>query len=573
MGGGIDQRQSADGKQSSRAASSPPTHPGKHSLTEQLTSVQRLASSLAPHNTDGDVVQQAAAQGIVGGGGPVPHKATIQQLFGHHDVSGVQAHIGGVAATASRAIGAEAYATGNHVAFANSPSLHTAAHEAAHVVQQRGGVQLKGGVGEVGDVYEQHANAVADAVVQGKSAEAMLDRHSTPDPKNGQHEVDGQCAACGTSTDSAGGCTSCSAKPAVAASLQAIQRSPDPDVGTTSPGSALRLPRSLNETLALTALSDDELAAEIDAIRGWFAEQTTSSKESDALARTLGQLAHELVKRHPGQSLPATAPRPASSITPSDVRRASAGALAGTAGLGVAMAVPGLAPVPPPMPMPPPMPIPPVTPPVPVPAVATPPVPTPPVVEPPVAAGPKPVLITPFAAGVLAFLVVLLWESDSIEGSAEEQRKLDEYRRRQQPQRSGPAPRSAAQPVPTPTPTPPLGEAPHERRRPEQTCENQVLDAMQREMHNVCDQIPGESCSPKKVSPKKLARRPCSQIRLRINAVRECIRLRQRIQDECFGGAPDPTHANVLSELNSGLAACLALEAVNCAPGHPMANL
>jgi hypothetical protein len=92
-------------------------------------------------------------------------------------------------------------------------------------------------------------------------------------------------------------------------------------------------------------------------------------------------------------------------------------------------------------------------------------------------------------------------------------------------------------------------------------------------MHNVCDQIPGESCSPKKVSPKKLARRPCSQIRLRINAVRECIRLRQRIQDECFGGAPDPTHANVLSELNSGLAACLALEAVNCAPGHPMANL
>jgi hypothetical protein len=34
--------------------------------------------------------------------------------------------------------------------------------------------------------------------------------------------------------------------------------------------------------------------------------------------------------------------------------------------------------------------------------------------------------ITPFAAGVLAFLVVLLWESDSIEGSAEEHRKLEE---------------------------------------------------------------------------------------------------------------------------------------------------
>lgn len=35
------------------------------------------------------------------------------------------------------ATGAEAFATGNHVAFASSPSLHTAAHEAAHVVQQR----------------------------------------------------------------------------------------------------------------------------------------------------------------------------------------------------------------------------------------------------------------------------------------------------------------------------------------------------------------------------------------------------------------------------------------------------
>jgi hypothetical protein len=40
------------------------------------------------------------------------------------------------------------YATGNHVAFKGAPNLHTAAHEAAHVVQQRGGVQLKGGVGQ-----------------------------------------------------------------------------------------------------------------------------------------------------------------------------------------------------------------------------------------------------------------------------------------------------------------------------------------------------------------------------------------------------------------------------------------
>ncbi|HZJ68368.1 MAG TPA: hypothetical protein VFD36_32930, partial [Kofleriaceae bacterium] len=68
------------------------------------------------------------------------------------------------------------YATGSTVAFASpSPSLHTAAHEAAHVVQQRGGVQLAGGVGQAGDAYERHADAVADRVVAGASAEDLLD--------------------------------------------------------------------------------------------------------------------------------------------------------------------------------------------------------------------------------------------------------------------------------------------------------------------------------------------------------------------------------------------------------------
>lgn len=73
-------------------------------------------------------------------------------------------------------MGVAAFATGAHVAFGRSPDLHTAAHEAAHVVQQRGGVQLKGGVGEAGDLHERHADAVADLVVQGKSSESLLDR-------------------------------------------------------------------------------------------------------------------------------------------------------------------------------------------------------------------------------------------------------------------------------------------------------------------------------------------------------------------------------------------------------------
>jgi murein DD-endopeptidase MepM/ murein hydrolase activator NlpD len=120
-------------------------------------------------------VHLIAQQGVGGGGGALPHLAAIQKSFGHHDVGGVRAHVGGAAAAASQAIGARAYATGDAVAFAEAPDLHLAAHEAAHVVQQRGGVRLAGGVGSEGDAYEQHADAVADAVVRGESAQGLLD--------------------------------------------------------------------------------------------------------------------------------------------------------------------------------------------------------------------------------------------------------------------------------------------------------------------------------------------------------------------------------------------------------------
>ncbi|MFO0745228.1 MAG: DUF4157 domain-containing protein [Myxococcota bacterium] len=121
-------------------------------------------------------VHAAAEAGTQGGGGSLPHGDTIQKAFGAHDVSGIKAHTGGAASAASEAMGAKAFATGDHVAFGGgAPDLHTAAHEAAHVVQQKGGVHLAGGVGASGDKYEQHADQVADAVVAGKSAEGLLD--------------------------------------------------------------------------------------------------------------------------------------------------------------------------------------------------------------------------------------------------------------------------------------------------------------------------------------------------------------------------------------------------------------
>ncbi len=123
-----------------------------------------------------DATRAIAAHGVAGAGSELPHLATLQASFGDHGTAlgGVRAFVGGEAATASRAMGAQAYATGDAIAFAAAPSLFTAAHEAAHVVQQQAGVDLPGGVGQVGDAYERHADAVAARVVAGRSAADLL---------------------------------------------------------------------------------------------------------------------------------------------------------------------------------------------------------------------------------------------------------------------------------------------------------------------------------------------------------------------------------------------------------------
>ncbi len=137
---------------------------------------QELQLQMKRNGEKTEAIHAAAARGIQGSGSSLPHLNAIQRSFGHHNISNVQAHVGGAATEANRSMGAEAYATGNHVAFKEQPSLHTAAHEAAHVVQQQSGVSLKGNVGQIGDRYEQHADTVADAVVQGKSSETLLDQ-------------------------------------------------------------------------------------------------------------------------------------------------------------------------------------------------------------------------------------------------------------------------------------------------------------------------------------------------------------------------------------------------------------
>ena len=141
----------------------------------ELAAVQAKSSD-SESRRGAERIHEAAALGTSGPGGALPYIDQIQRSFGRHDVSHVQAHTDSQAATGARGMGAEAFTTGDHVAFAGAPSLHTAAHEAAHVVQQRAGVHLKGGVGESGDAYERHADAVAAEVVAGRSSESLLDQ-------------------------------------------------------------------------------------------------------------------------------------------------------------------------------------------------------------------------------------------------------------------------------------------------------------------------------------------------------------------------------------------------------------
>lgn len=153
------------------AADRPPNdHPIHGSAQVQRREVDdRVALSDA-------AIRAEALRGLSSPPAQLPFAEQVQRSFGRHDLSRVQAHLGPAATAASQAIGARAYATGDHVVFAGQPDLHTVAHEAAHVVQQRGGIQLAGGVGRAGDPYEIHADAVADRVVAGRSVADLLDR-------------------------------------------------------------------------------------------------------------------------------------------------------------------------------------------------------------------------------------------------------------------------------------------------------------------------------------------------------------------------------------------------------------
>lgn len=128
-----------------------------------------------PFSADPDDPLAIADLGFRGAVSGLPFVDELACAFGPaHDLGGVRAYVGGPAAEACDRLGATAYTAGAQVAFRGTPDLHTAAHEATHVLQQQAGVHPTGGVGAEGDEHERQADAVADRVVTGRSAADLL---------------------------------------------------------------------------------------------------------------------------------------------------------------------------------------------------------------------------------------------------------------------------------------------------------------------------------------------------------------------------------------------------------------
>jgi hypothetical protein len=169
----------------------PPLMPPTGLLAGPTAPVQRSTASTAPMGSHLDwssggplpeaQVHAHAAEGVSGPGSPVPHRAALERSLGPAAaplLDRISVHQDDRAKAASAAIGARAYATGDHIALPPSPSEHLVAHEVAHIVQQAEGVHLSGGVGQEGDSSEREADAFADAVVAGQPASGDLGAHS-----------------------------------------------------------------------------------------------------------------------------------------------------------------------------------------------------------------------------------------------------------------------------------------------------------------------------------------------------------------------------------------------------------
>lgn len=192
------QRQEEDGEEEEPAPQ--PSLVQRQEEEEEETPPQ---SSPDPGQGRASPIRAFASRGLSGASRILPGSGRIQQAFGHHDVSDVRVRVSGPARRSNEQLRSRAYTWGNRIAFKQEPDLSLAAHEAAHVVQQRRGIHLKEGIGKAGDPYEQQADRAADAVVAGRSAQGILDTDAQTIPPNGSGAIQRACAggSCGAQVD------------------------------------------------------------------------------------------------------------------------------------------------------------------------------------------------------------------------------------------------------------------------------------------------------------------------------------------------------------------------------------
>jgi len=148
----------------------------RSSPTSGTPSVGAPASDQGP----GNAATATAVNATKGPGTAYPFADQIQAAFGGHDISGLRAHTGPEAEQATDTLNAAAFAYGEDVAFAETPDLFTAVHEAVHGVMQGAGVGPDDAIGSAGDAHEQLADTVASRVVAGESAADLLDQAAGP---------------------------------------------------------------------------------------------------------------------------------------------------------------------------------------------------------------------------------------------------------------------------------------------------------------------------------------------------------------------------------------------------------
>jgi len=185
--------------------------PGRRSASASLRSSDApMASGILMRKAHGGTVDRnaeqavGAASGSTGRGLPDDLRSRFEQSLGA-DLSSVRIHTGSESQVAAEAVGARAYAVGNDIHFAagqydpgSEGGQHLIAHEVAHTVQQRGGMQqpqFKLAVSSGGDSHEIEADRAADAMVRGTPAavsggEMMISRKG--EPKADEAEGDGK---------------------------------------------------------------------------------------------------------------------------------------------------------------------------------------------------------------------------------------------------------------------------------------------------------------------------------------------------------------------------------------------